>query len=276
MTEELAAGLERYDDGLASMWLNGERVGYLLVWIEPAKREPSGPHHSRSWSKSMKMAEPRDVPEVDFEAEFVGFDNVLLSYVVAGSFDPDISTHLANNAEYLREFEAGTFLLQGVTYEIRWITDASEKRRILRDLEEMGRDSLLSTDGPIGISSDIRVLIPTLNILLRGARIDLNAVVIEDGMLTLAGVVERPIPGRFAHGRFPIVVQVRYAFQLTIKNETDKPVLTVKSIHVDEQIVTIYGHDSSVVRFETAARSAHVVVASDAREVKRMFTWRAV
>jgi hypothetical protein len=95
-------------------------------------------------------------------------------------------------------------------------------------------------------------------------------------MLTLAGVVERPIPGRFAHGRYPLVVQVRDVFQLKMNDDAGEAVLTVKSIHIDEQTVTIYGHDSSVVRFETAARSAHVVVASDAREVKRMFTWRAV
>jgi hypothetical protein len=276
MTEDPAARLERYDNGLASMWLNGEQAGYLEVWIEPGKGEPNSPHHFLSWSKSKKMAEPRDAPEVDFEAGFVGSDNVLLSYVVGGSFDSDVSTHLANNVEFLREFEAGTFLLRGVTYDIRWIANPSEKDRILRELEEMGRDSRLSTDGPIGISADIRALMPTLNLLLRGARIDLSAVAIEGGMVTLAGVVERPIPGRFAHGRYPLVVQVRDVFQLKMNDDAGEAVLTVKSIHIDEQTVTIYGHDSSVVRFETAARSAHVVVASDAREVKRMFTWRAV
>jgi hypothetical protein len=276
MTEEPAARLERYDNGLASMWLNGERVGYLEVWIESGNREPSGPRHIPRWSKSTKMAEPRDAPEVDIEAGFVGSDNVLLSYVVGGSFDSDISTHLANNAEFLREFEAGTFLLRGVTYDIRWITNPAEKDRILRDLEEMGRDSRLSTDGPIGISTDIRALMPTLNLLLRGARIDLSAVAIQDGMLTLAGVVERPIPRRFAQGRYPFVVQIRDAFQLTMNDDAGEAVLTVKSIHIDEQTVTIYGRDSSVVTFETAAQSAQVVVASDPREVRRMFTWRAV
>lgn len=276
MTEDLAARLERYDNGLASMWLNGERVGYLEVWIESGKSEPSSPRHILSWTKSTKMAEPRDAPEVDFEAGFVGSDNVLLSYVVGGSFDSDISTHLANNAEFLREFEAGTFLLRGVTYDIRWITNPPEKERILRDLEEMGRDSRVSTDGPIRIFTDIRALMPTLNILLRGARIDLSAVAIEDGTLTLAGVVERPIPGRFAHGRYPFVVQVRDAFQLTMNDDAGEAVLTVKSVHVDEQTVAINGRDSSVLRFETAAQSAHVVVASEPRELRRIFTWRAV
>jgi hypothetical protein len=127
---EQADPLWAFHRGFAVMSFEGELEGYLYITVERDEPPPG-----RKWRHPFSRRETAvpattDSLYIDLLVVFSDSTREEPLYLVADTWNGDREVVVGQNRDLLEQFGSGTFLLKGVRYDLRWVTDPQEKREL--------------------------------------------------------------------------------------------------------------------------------------------------